>query len=217
MRPKLVFEMLRAAYGPQHWWPGDSPFEVIVGAVLTQNTAWANVEKAIANLKKARLLTPSRMAKAPLAKIRRAIKPSGYYNQKSRRVKAIASYLAKHYGDDLTGFLGQPACALKHEVESWKGVGPETRDSILLYAAGKPVFVVDAYTVRAANRAGLTKKRAYRDVQEFFESSLPRNARLLNEFHALFVRLGRECCAKKKPRCGECPLRKPCLRTGLPR
>jgi len=209
--PELC-ETLYAEFGPQHWWPGETPFEIIVGAVLTQNTAWSNVENAIANLKRARLLTPTKLARAPLSKIRAAIKPSGYYNQKALRIKKIAQYLAKNYGDDLTRFLSQPVCSLRHEVESWKGVGPETRDSILLYAAQKPVFVIDAYTVRVAGRMGMTDKRAYRELQAFFESSLPKNPCLFNEFHALLVHLGKNYCRKTKPLCASCPVKTRCRR-----
>jgi len=217
MKPAELCEVLYAEFGPQGWWPGETAFEVIAGAVLTQNTAWSNVEKAIANLKKAKLLTPTKLAHAPLSKIRAAIKPSGYYNQKAVRIRAIAKYLAENYGDDLTRFLSQPTCSLSHEVESWKGVGPETRDSILLYAAGKPVFVIDAYTVRITERTGMAGRNgdgkarsSYSELQAFFENELPRNPRLFNEFHALLVHLGKNYCRKTKPLCVSCPVRTRC-------
>ncbi|OIO25811.1 endonuclease [Candidatus Micrarchaeota archaeon CG_4_10_14_0_2_um_filter_55_9] len=207
--PKRIFELLYAEFGPQKWWPARSRFEVMVGAVLTQNTSWKNVVKAVANLRQEKLLSPRALASCPLPRLRRLIKPSGYYNQKAIYLKGMARYIVKHYNGDLDRFFSQPTCALKHEVLSWKGVGPETRDSILLYAGGKPVFVVDAFTQRLARRYPLLGE-TYAQLQEFFESSLPRDAALYNEFHALIVELAKRNCFKGKPDCAHCPLNKEC-------
>ncbi len=207
--PKEIFELLYAGFGAQKWWPARSRFEVMVGAILTQNTSWKNVEKAVANLEAAKCLTPRALAACPLPRLRRLIKPSGYYNQKAVYLKEMARYLVKHYDGDLRKFFSQPTCALKHEVLSWKGVGPETRDSVLLYAGGKPVFVVDAYTQRLARRYPLPGE-TYAQLQEFFESSLPRDAALYNELHALIVELAKRNCFKKNPDCAHCPLKKEC-------
>jgi endonuclease-3 related protein len=219
---KRVFDFLYAAYGAQHWWPvtSDAPresnegrFEIMLGAVLTQNTAWSNVEKAIACLKKEKLLSVKALAKAPLAKIKKCVRSAGYYNQKARYVKSLALYLEKNYGGNLQRFFSQPPGSLRKELLSLRGVGPETADSVLLYAGGKRFFVVDAYTRRVFKRFGLLKGREdYEEIRALFEENLPRDARIYNEFHALVVELAKRCCLKKKPLCAACPLRGRCAR-----
>ncbi|MDF1613370.1 endonuclease III domain-containing protein [Desulfurivibrio dismutans] len=260
-----IYRQLLKHFGPQHWWPGDTPLEIMVGAVLTQNTSWSNVEKAIVNLKAAGLL-PTRLAPgAPmlpaagatsaagsythqpnetltepcppgngltgrghsyakyceeteqdhcLAALRELppevlaglIRPAGYYNLKARRLHNLLARVADHH-DSLKDFLSQPATELRQELLAVKGIGPETADSICLYAAGKPVFVVDTYTHRIFNRHQLVPEEAdYYTIQEIFTDALPADPALYNEYHALIVRLGKEFCRKRNPRCPECPL-----------
>lgn len=194
-------------YGPQHWWPADTPFEVIVGAILTQNTAWANVEKAIISLKKAGVLSsPSRMKRAGVSRLSRLIKPAGFYNLKARRLTNFLSNLTAKHGSSLVKLSRLDTERLREELLGINGIGPETCDSILLYAFRRPVFVVDAYTKRIFSRLGLIPKDAgYDEVQAFFTGSLPHKHRLFNEYHALIVRLAKDHC-KTKPKCESCPL-----------
>ncbi len=215
-----IYETLYAEFGPQGWWPvtatknkesNEARFEIIVGAVLTQNTAWSNVERAIACLKREKFLSVKALAKAPLSKIKKCARSAGYYNQKTRYVKELARYLEKNYGGDLALFFSQPPGSLRKELLSLHGVGPETADSILLYAGGKRFFVVDAYMRRVFTRYGALKgNENYEEIRALFEANLPRDAQIYNEFHALIVELAKRCCFKREPDCAVCPLKKIC-------
>ncbi len=193
-------------FGPLHWWPGDTTFEIVVGAILTQNTNWGNVERAIANLKKDRLLSPKALYAVPSGRLARLIRPSGYYNVKAERLRCFLEFLFDDFGGSLEKMFRTPLDGLRERLLAVKGIGPETADSILLYAGGKPVFVVDAYTRRALSRHGLIKDKAnYEEIRRFFEENLPQDVRLFNEFHAQFVNLGKYFC-RPKPQCEGCPL-----------
>ncbi len=202
-----VYDRLYKTYGPQHWWPGDTPFEVIVGAILTQNTNWGNVEKAIANLKAEGILSPEGLRDVNHNHLALLIKPSGYFNIKAGRLKHFINHLYKRHSGSLKKLFSLELNELRHDLLSVKGIGPETADSILLYAGGYPTFVVDAYTVRIFHRLGLLPEDVtYHEVQEIFMDSLPEDVKLFNEYHALIVRLGKESC-KPKPRCEGCSLK----------
>ena len=201
------YNSLLTAFGPQHWWPGKTPFEVIVGAILTQNTSWANVEPAIENLRKARLLTPRAIEKTSPQKIETLIRSSGYFRQKARKLKAFCAFLRYEYGGSLKRMFAVPTAELRGKVLGVFGIGPETADSILLYAGGHPVFVVDAYTKRILARHGWTKEDAkYDNVRWIFERRFPGDAARFNEFHALLVQTGKRYCRPNEPACAECPL-----------
>ena len=203
-----IYTILLKAFGPQHWWPGDTPLEVIVGAILTQNTNWTNVEKAIANLKAAGLLDAKRLKGVRIEKLAELIRPAGYFNVKARRLKSFFEWLAAHHEGDLDTMFARPLSALREELLEVRGVGPETADSILLYAGQKPSFVVDAYTYRIFSRHQLIPTdTTYDEIKEFFESSLPEDVQVYNEYHALIVALGKSYC-KPRPLCAECPLGK---------
>jgi len=205
---KAIYKALYKAFGPQHWWPGDTPFEMMVGAVLTQNTAWSNVEKAIANLKHERLLTPRRLKDVLHGKLASLIRPSGYYNIKAKRLGHLVSFITNHYNGNLKKLFATDVDTLRRDLLHVNGIGPETADSIILYAAEKPVFVVDAYTKRIFSRHGFVPENvAYHEAQKVFIDHLPLNVRMYNEYHALIVRLGKDYCKKSKPRCADCPLR----------
>ena len=205
-----IYQRLLASYGPQHWWPGDSPFEVIVGAILTQSAAWGNVEKALANLKGDGVLSPHGLYHLPEERLARLIYPSGYYNAKARKLRAFVGHLVEVYQGDLDRLFAQDVAALRPELLALHGIGPETADSILLYAGAKPVFVIDAYTRRIAARLGLAPANAsYTALQALFMANLPLQVPLFNEYHALLVRLGKEAC-RKAPRCPACSLRQLC-------
>lgn len=200
-----IFDRLLTAFGPQGWWPGETPFEVIVGAVLTQNTAWANVERAIWNLKGAGALELEALHRIDAERLAELIRPSGYYNMKARRLKELVRFLVERGGIEALSKCGTEE--LRRALLGINGVGKETADSILLYAFNRPVFVVDAYTKRIFHRLGHLKEDAgYDDVKGFFEERLPRDAALYNEYHALIVRLGKERCRKTRPLCRGCPL-----------
>jgi endonuclease-3 related protein len=200
-----IYARLLAHFGPQHWWPGETPFEVMVGAVLTQNTSWQNVEKAIANLKEAGLLSPAALAALPSEVLAEQIRPAGYHNLKAGRLKNLLALITAQGGAE--ALLAQPTAELRELLLAVKGIGPETADSIVLYAAGRPVFVVDAYTHRICSRHGLIAADCdYFQLQELFMDNLAENAALFNEYHALLVRLGKDFCKKSKPRCEACPL-----------
>src|SRR5512147_2396983 len=209
IRQKLmaVYRTLYEAYGPQHWWPAETPFEVMVGAVLTQNTAWSNVEKAIASLKRERLMTPAGLNRTPGRRLAALIRPSGYYNIKARRLKNLAGFIRDRYSGSLRRMLSSDPEELRNGLLQVNGIGPETADSILLYAANVPSFVVDAYTKRVFSRHGLIPPEAdYYAVQKTFKDSLPADASLYNEFHALIVAVSKQYCRKKTPLCTSCPL-----------
>lgn len=201
-----IYKRLYDRYGPQHWWPGDSCFEIIIGAILTQNTSWANVEKAIANLRTNDCLSPEKLHRMPVEAIARLIRPAGYFNIKTQRLKSFVDWLFKNYNGSLENLQALSASALREHLLAIKGIGPETADSICLYAFDKPVFVVDAYTARILGRHGLLEPGCgYDDIQELFHSSLERDAPFFNEYHALLVRLGKDYC-KRTPLCADCPL-----------
>ena len=201
-----IFKILLNEFGPQDWWPADSPFEVMVGAVLTQNTNWNNVSLAIADLKKEKLLAPQRIASVDKKKLMAAIRPSGFYNQKAAYLKGLSGFIIKRYGCDIKRMSWTETSVLRNELLAIKGLGPETADSILLYACNQPVFVIDAYTRRIFGRHGVRIKDSdYAGWQRLFETNLPKDAGLFNEYHALIVRLAKERC-RKKPDCQGCPL-----------
>ena len=205
-----IYTTLFDHYGPQNWWPGDTPFEVMVGAVLTQNTSWLNVSRAITNLKEENLLSFSALCNLPEAFLAEKIRPSGYYNLKARRLKnLLALIMHEAPSGDLDSFFAQNTVVLREKLLSVKGIGAETADSILLYAAQKPVFVVDAYTYRMLNRHGLVGEETdYEEMQDLFLQALPADdVQLFNEYHALIVRLGKEFCKKTNPLCTQCPLK----------
>ena len=190
-----------------HWWPAQTPFEVIVGAILTQNTAWVNVERAIANLRRERMLAPRALEAAPLPKLAGLVRPSGYFRQKAKKLKAFVRFLRRDYGASLARMFRTPTAELRERLLRVHGIGPETADSILLYAGNHLVFVVDAYTKRILLRHRLASEKAgYEEVQRLFESSLPRDPKLYNEYHALLVNVGKNWCRPQGPRCDECPL-----------
>ncbi|NLC70407.1 MAG: endonuclease III domain-containing protein [Desulfuromonadaceae bacterium] len=219
MRKTLVgiYERLLKVYGQLHWWPAKSPFEVIVGAILTQNTAWSNVEKAIRNLEVAQALSPAMLVDLPLAEVERLIQPSGYFRQKAQRLRIFARHLMERHGGSLVRLLDGPLDDVRKELLELKGIGPETADSILLYAAHFPTFVVDAYTVRIFSRLGiLDGKEKYGEVRDLFLAHLPHDSFLFNEYHALIVEHGKTCCRKKKPLCNACSLSDICFYYGHP-
>lgn len=205
-----IYRQLHARYGLQHWWPAGSPFEVIVGAILTQSTNWQNVERAIENLTKHKVLTPYKLYKLPAEKLAKLIRAAGYFRQKAKKLKAFVEHLYTQHDGNLHKMLSQPTKKLRAELLSIWGIGPETADSILLYAAHKPVFVVDAYTKRIFSRLGLvSSKSSYDEFQRFFITQLPKSVKLFNEYHALIVRHSKEVC-RPKPRCAQCVLWRDC-------
>jgi len=204
---KGIYNKLYGFFGPQRWWPADSAFEVMVGAILTQNTSWANVEKAIANLKKNKLLEATRLYGLSDARLALLIRSAGYYNVKTKRLKSFLEFFIKDYKASHKKMAQADTMALREKLLSVKGIGPETADSILLYALGKPVFVVDAYTKRIFARHKIINDAGdYGSVQRIFMKNLPKDAGLFNEYHALLVRLGKEYCSKNNPKCTSCPL-----------
>lgn len=193
--------------GPQHWWPAETPFEVIVGAILTQNTSWKNVEAAITNLKREKLLSPLAIEKVSVPRLERLIRSSGYFRQKAKKLKAFVRFLRLEYGGALKRMFRTPTAELREKLLGVHGIGPETADSILLYAARKEVFVVDAYTKRILSRHGWTEEDVdYEEMRSLVENNLPRDVSLYNEFHAQFVQVGKNWCRPRDPRCSECPL-----------
>ncbi len=202
-----VYDRLLDAFGPQHWWPARSPLEVLVGAVLTQNTNWQNVEKAIDNLRRADLLGPHALCNLPSEELQELIRPAGYFRIKARRLRSLLTFLVERYDGSLEAMFSTNLSELREQLLAVHGIGPETADSILLYAGELPVFVVDTYTHRVLARHGWIAFDAdYHEIQDYFQSSLPENVALYNEYHALLVRVGRDYCRKKNPQCGVCPL-----------
>ena len=202
---KRIYDVLFNTFGPQYWWPGDTPLEIAIGAILTQNTAWANVEKAINNLKKEGLLSIDKLLAVDNETLKKLIRPAGFYNQKSERLKEFLIWL-KEKGGCLT-HINESTEDLRKELLSIKGIGPETADSILLYAIERPVFVVDAYTKRVLSRHNIIDRKAdYHEVQNLFVNNLPRDLNLYKEYHALLVKLGKTYCKKNQPLCESCPL-----------
>lgn len=201
-----IYRRLYERYGSQHWWPGETPFEIIIGAILTQNTNWTNVEKAIVNLKNAGCLTPEKLHALPIAELAELIRPAGYFNIKTQRLKHFLDWLFEKHDGILESLEPLGLSTLREQLLAIKGIGPETADSICLYGFGKAVFVVDTYTARIFGRHGMIDAPSgYEQIQEMFHGDLERDAALFNEFHALIVRVGKEHC-KPKPTCNGCPL-----------
>ena len=227
--PLKVYLHLLKYFGPQGWWPvtknssakpryfpkkykikrDNEKFEVCVGAILTQNTAWKNVEKALSSLNEHKLLTPEAIFRIDKNKLAQLIKPSGYYNQKAGRLKDFAGYIVKNYSGSVSRMFDKPVDELRRELLAHKGVGPETADSMILYSANKPVFVVDSYTLRFVKRFGWMKKPDYYSTQKYFVEHLPKKLEVFNEYHALIVALGKDYC-KKTPVCSKCMLARFC-------
>jgi endonuclease III related protein len=205
-----VYDRLHRHYGPQHWWPGETPFEVIIGAILTQQTTWRNAHRAVTALKEAGFLSAAALRQIATADLSALIHSSGYHNAKAVKLKAFADFLGERYQDDLHKLFGQDVDTLRAELLAIHGIGEETADSIILYAAAKPSFVIDAYTRRITDRLGLTPvKKTYGDYQRLFTGSLPIDTNLYNEYHALLVHLGKDFC-HPNPACEECRLREIC-------
>ncbi|MBI4381620.1 MAG: endonuclease III domain-containing protein [candidate division NC10 bacterium] len=206
-RLMVLYRHLFRHFGPQHWWPARSRFEVIVGAILTQNTAWTNVERAIARMRTERMLNPGRIDATPHGTLARLIRSSGYYNMKAKRLKQFTGFLLTRYGGSLRRMFQTELPKLREELLAISGIGEETADSILLYAGDRPIFVVDAYTRRVIERHGLVGDPArYREIQRLFMDHLPADVTLFNEYHALLVAVGKTYC-RNTPRCETCPLR----------
>jgi endonuclease-3 related protein len=202
-----MYEVMLDTLGPSHWWPGDSPFEIVIGAILTQNTNWKNVEKAIGNLKENDLLTPQALYALDPEKLAELIRPAGYYNIKTRRIRNFLSFLKSEAELDLLQLKNHSLDELRPKILAVNGIGPETADSILLYALDFPTFVVDAYTARMMNRHGVVHEDIdYHELQALFVDVLPENVSVYNEYHALIVRVGKDWCKKKKGLCESCPL-----------
>lgn len=203
-----MFDLMLAHFGPQHWWPSESELEMMVGAILTQNTSWSNVEKAVNNLKAKDFLSMKALHSLPLPVLAESIRSAGYFNIKAGRLKNLINFIVDRFQGDIELFLSEETDVMREGLLSVKGIGPETADSIILYAAGRPLFVIDAYTHRILNRHGMANDEAtYYDLQGLFMDNLPEDTKLFNEFHALIVRTGKELC-RKKPLCNICPLEK---------
>ena len=201
-----MFQRLLDHFGPQDWWPGETAFEMMIGAVLTQNTNWKNVEKALAHLKEQDLLTLNSIRSLSIPELAEKIRPAGYYNVKAKRLRNLIDFIFDRYHGDLDTLLEEETQALREGLLSVKGIGPETADCILLYAAGRPIFVIDTYTHRILSRHSMIDDQAtYDELQAFFMNHLEDDPALFNEFHALIVRTGKEFC-RRKPLCHECPL-----------
>ncbi len=204
-----VYNRLYTHYGPQNWWPGESNLEVMVGAVLTQNTNWTNVEKAIVNLKNSSQLSFSCLHEMPVEELAEYIRPAGYYNIKARRLKNLFQMIEDDYEGEISFLFDDSLDGSRENLLRVKGVGPETADAILLYAAQKPIFVIDTYTHRVFSRHQLVEEDTdYYSLQQEFLDSLPADVSLFNEYHALIVAVAKEFCKKKKPRCSNCPLQR---------
>jgi len=203
-----IYQLLFERFGSQHWWPGDTQFEIIIGAILTQNTNWTNVEKAITNLKAVDYLSPEKLYHLDITRLAELIRPAGYFNIKAKRLKSFLNWLFENYDGRLSNLESLDTVRLRDELLAIKGVGRETADSILLYAFSRPIFVVDAYTARVAVRHSLIEPGAdYEQLRELFQLNLPEDVQLFNEYHALLVKVGKEFC-RPKARCPGCPLEK---------
>jgi endonuclease-3 related protein len=203
-----VYRRLFDTFGPQHWWPGETRFEMIVGAMLTQNTSWQNVKKAIHNLREADLLEPHALYAVPVEELEELIRPAGYFRVKAVRLRSILKVIVERYDGSLDAMFSTSLPELRRQLLEVHGVGPETADSILLYAGGLPSFVVDTYTHRIFARHGWIGFDAdYDQIKDYVESELPQEVPLYNEFHAMLVRVGKDYCRKTNPKCAECPLR----------
>ena len=201
-----MYNLLLNHFGPQNWWPAENELEMMVGAVLTQNTNWKNVEKAIRNLKKRNLLSLKGLQSLSLTDLAAEIRPAGYYNVKARRLKNLMDFIVGHYRADLSQFFNDETQNLREGLLSINGIGPESADSILLYAAHRPIFVIDSYTYRIMHMHGLSEEQAnYYEMQDLFMDNLPHDPVLFNEFHALIVQTGKNYC-RKTPLCSQCPL-----------
>ncbi len=201
-----IYHRLMACYGPQHWWPAEGPFEMIVGAILTQSAAWVNVEKAIAGLKAVKVLSPKALRQLPLSEIAALIHSCGYYNAKALKLKSFAQWLGEHYDDSLDKLWADNIDHLRQQLLSIHGIGEETADSIILYGAGKPIFVIDAYTRRIIDRLGLaSESNSYAAYQSLFMHNLPTDSELFQEYHALLVCLAKDVC-RSRPLCHRCCL-----------
>jgi endonuclease-3 related protein len=212
LKNTLLFICNRLAkhFGPLHWWPADSPFEVVIGAFLTQNTAWRNVELAIAALKQAVPLTPQAICGLQSQQLEELIRPAGFFRQKAERLQLFSAYLLEHHQGRLDAMLAGPLTQVRRLLLDFKGVGPETADSILLYAGHRPSFVVDAYTRRLLRRYGLLQdNESYEQVRDLFMQHLPHQVELFNEYHALIVEQCKTFC-RKRPLCDSCPLQPHC-------
>lgn len=206
---ELIYKNLYSCFGPQYWWPADTPFEVIIGAILTQNTNWQNVERAIDNLKRNKLIRPNKLFLLSDKKLASLIRPAGYYNIKTKRIKNFLKFFFQDYKGSVKKLSLRDKYKLRKELLLLNGIGPETADSILLYALGKSIFVVDAYTKRILLRHKIIKEGSdYQEIQNLFMQNLKNEVKLFNEFHALLVKLGKDFCLKSKPRCDICPLKK---------
>jgi endonuclease-3 related protein len=203
----IAYDKMLTAFGPQHWWPGDSRFEIMVGAVLVQNTAWRNVERAIDNLRDANLMDARRMYALAPAELAELIRPAGYNQVKAKRLRNLLKFVLDAFDGSLDAMFRTDVQALRENLLSIHGIGPETADAILLYAGGLPTFVVDTYTHRVLARHGwIAYEATYYDIKEYFESALPTEAQLYNEYHALLVRVGKAFCRRSAPKCEACPL-----------
>ncbi len=206
----LLYLKMRKRHGHLKWWPGDTRFEIIVGAILTQQTTWKNVEKAITNLKHANCMAIGKISSMPKKDLESMVRPAGYFRQKAARLQNLCRFIEKNHGT-LENFLSLDIAELREELLAQKGIGNETCDSIMLYAAGKPVFVIDAYTKRIISRLyGTAESMDYKELQSIFEEQLGPQASLYNDFHAQFVELGKRNCRKTNPLCDSCPLNKYC-------
>lgn len=204
-----LYDCLLKHFGKQYWWPADTPFEVMIGAILTQQTNWKNVEKAIENLKKEKFLDPRAILNASNSKLQSSVRSSGYFKQKAKKLKIFCRFFIDEYSGSIKKMKKEPFQDLRSELLDLWGIGRETADSILLYALGKPVFVVDAYTIRVGERIPLFRSDGYEHVRNFYESKLPKRVSLYKEYHALLVELGKNYC-RTKPLCKSCPIKKAC-------
>ncbi len=205
-----IFQLMSAYYGPLNWWPAETAYEVCIGAILTQNTAWINVEKAISALKSAEMLTQERLIQIEQNELAGLIRPSGFFNIKSVRIKSFVQWLDKRFDGSLEKMFAGDWLELRSELLKVKGVGPETCDAILLYAGHKPSFVVDSYTKRLFHRLGLLDgKECYEEIRIIFMNSLPADVQVYNEYHAVIVEHCKRFC-RKKPACSDCPLKSVC-------